>query len=37
MTAINASEEAASIEHLLDTAAHRLPRLILDVIDGLTS
>ena len=37
MTAINTSQEASSIEHLLDTAEHRLPRLILDVIDGLTS
>ena len=36
MSAINTSEEAASIEHLLDTAVRRLPRLILDVIDWLS-
>ena len=36
MTAINTSSEAASIEHLLDTALIRLPRLVLDVIDELT-
>lgn len=35
MTAINSSSEAASIEHLLDTAVRRLPRLILNVIDEL--
>jgi hypothetical protein len=35
MTAINTSVEASSIEHLLETAVIRLPRLILDVIDGL--
>jgi hypothetical protein len=35
MTAINTSTEAASIEHLLETAATRLPRLILDAIDEL--
>ena len=37
MTAVNTSEEAVSIEHLLDTAVHRLPRLILDVVDEITS
>jgi hypothetical protein len=36
MTAINTSSEATSIEHLLDTALIRLPRLVLDVIDELT-
>jgi len=35
MTSINTSTEASSIEHLLDTAVRRLPRLILDVIDEL--
>jgi hypothetical protein len=35
MTSINSSTEAASIEHLLDTATRRLPRLILNVLDEL--
>lgn len=35
MTAINTSLEASSIEHLLETAVTRLPRLVLDVIDDL--
>ncbi len=37
MTAINTSVEASSIEHLLETAVIRLPRLVLDVIDDLTA
>jgi hypothetical protein len=35
MTAINTSIEASPIEHMLETAVIRLPRLILDVIDDL--
>jgi hypothetical protein len=35
MTSINTSVEASSIEHMLETAVIRLPRLILDVIDQL--
>jgi YaaC-like Protein len=37
MTSINSSTEAAKIEFLLDAATRRLPRVILDVIDDLTS
>lgn len=37
MTAINSSLEASSIEHLLETAVVRLPRLVLDVIDDLNA
>jgi hypothetical protein len=35
MSSINASVEASPIEHMLETAVIRLPRLVLDVIDQL--